>query len=79
MQARLTELHIEKLFGRYSHTVKLNHKERITIIIGPNGLGKTVCLKFIEALFQKKLPIFSIYHSCGPLSNSRRGTLSSLK
>jgi AAA domain, putative AbiEii toxin, Type IV TA system len=53
MTSRLTEFHIEGLFGLYSHRIPLNLKERITIIIGPNGRGKTVCLKFIEAFFRK--------------------------
>jgi energy-coupling factor transporter ATP-binding protein EcfA2 len=34
-------------------------KEHITIIIGPNGRGKTVCLKFIEALFKKRYGYFA--------------------
>jgi predicted ATP-binding protein involved in virulence len=46
MTSRLTEFHVEGLFGLYSHKIQLNLKERITIIIGPNGRGKTVCLKF---------------------------------
>src|SRR5262249_43566438 len=29
------------------------------IIIGPNGRGKTVCLKFIEALFKKRYSYFA--------------------
>jgi predicted ATP-binding protein involved in virulence len=58
MTARLTEFRIEKLFGLYSHQINLRLEERITIIIGPNGRGKTVCLKFIEALFQKRTSYF---------------------
>src|SRR5438874_13379233 len=59
MTSRLAELQIDGLFGLYSHRISLNVKERITIIIGPNGRGKTVCLKFIEALFRKKYAFFS--------------------
>jgi predicted ATP-binding protein involved in virulence len=58
MVSHLTEFRIDGLFGLYSHVIPLNSKERITIIIGPNGLGKTVCLKFIEALFRRRYEYF---------------------
>jgi AAA15 family ATPase/GTPase len=54
MTAQLSEFRIESLFGLYNYTFPFNSKERITIIIGPNGRGKTVCLKLIEALFRKR-------------------------
>ena len=56
--ARLARFSIERLFGLYDHIIELNLDERITIIIGPNGRGKTVCLKFIEALFRKRYAYF---------------------
>jgi predicted ATP-binding protein involved in virulence len=56
--SRLAEFKIKGLFGLYEHRIALNLKERITIIIGPNGRGKTVCLKFIEALFRKRYTYF---------------------
>jgi energy-coupling factor transporter ATP-binding protein EcfA2 len=58
MASRLAEFRIEGLFGLYAHKIALNSQEHITIIIGPNGRGKTVCLKFIEALFHKKFSFF---------------------
>jgi predicted ATP-dependent endonuclease of OLD family len=58
MKSRLAEFTIEGLFGLYEHRIALNLRERITIIIGPNGRGKTVCLKFIEALFRKRYTYF---------------------
>lgn len=58
MTLRLAEFRIEGLFGLYTHRITLNSHEHITIIIGPNGRGKTVCLKFIEALFCKKFSYF---------------------
>jgi predicted ATPase len=59
MKSRLSEFKIDGLFGLYSHRIPLNLEERITIIIGPNGRGKTVCLKFIEALFRKNYSYFA--------------------
>ncbi len=58
MTSRLTQFDIDGLFGLYSHRIPINLDPRITIIIGPNGRGKTVCLKFIEALFRKKFAYF---------------------
>jgi energy-coupling factor transporter ATP-binding protein EcfA2 len=54
MLSRLSEFRVEGLFGLYDHRIALNLEDRITIIIGPNGRGKTVCLKIIEALFRNR-------------------------
>jgi energy-coupling factor transporter ATP-binding protein EcfA2 len=54
MLSRLSEFRVEALFGLYDHRIALNLEDRITIIIGPNGRGKTVCLKMIEALFRNR-------------------------
>lgn len=54
MATRLRMFEIDGLFGLYDHRITLNLRDRITIIIGPNGRGKTVCLKFIEALFRNR-------------------------
>ena len=45
---------MKRLFGLYDHRIKLNLDDRITIIIGPNGRGKTVCLKIVEAFFRNR-------------------------
>jgi hypothetical protein len=58
MASRLVEFKITGLFGLYDHRIELKLKDRITIIIGPNGRGKTVCLKFIEALFRNRHSYF---------------------
>jgi hypothetical protein len=58
MLSRLKEFKIEGLFGLYDHSIRLNLLERITIVIGPNGRGKTVCLKFIEAMFRNRYSYF---------------------
>jgi energy-coupling factor transporter ATP-binding protein EcfA2 len=54
MLSRLSDFRVEGLFGLYDHRIALNLDDRITIIIGPNGRGKTVCLKIIEALFRDR-------------------------
>jgi hypothetical protein len=58
MTSRLIELSINDLFGMYSHQIPLHQDRRVTIIIGPNGFGKTVCLRFIEALFRHNYSYF---------------------
>ena len=35
----------------FDHEIPLNQESRITIVHGPNGVGKTVLLKMIDSLF----------------------------
>jgi predicted ATP-binding protein involved in virulence len=45
---RITSIAVEGLFGLYNHKIILK-EERITVIHGPNGVGKTVLLKLTNA------------------------------
>ncbi|MEC6881743.1 AAA family ATPase [Photobacterium piscicola] len=47
------------LFGIFNHDIILNEESGITIIIGENGLGKTMMLEAINALFHKDYAFFS--------------------
>jgi predicted ATP-binding protein involved in virulence len=47
---RVTEIAVKGLFGLFDHVIPLNLDDRITIIHGPNGVGKTVLLKMVHAL-----------------------------
>ncbi|MCU7616971.1 AAA family ATPase [Chryseobacterium sp. PBS4-4] len=49
---KLRKVKVEKLFGVFNHEIILNDHSQITIIIGENGLGKTVLLEMIEAFFK---------------------------
>lgn len=49
---RVRSISVRKLFGRFDHTIPLNLDERITIIHGPNGYGKTALLRLIDAAFR---------------------------
>lgn len=51
---RITRISVKKLFGTFNHTIDLNLNDRITIIHGPNGVGKTTLLKLVDALFNKQ-------------------------
>ena len=48
---RIAEISVRKLFGIFDHTVPMNLGERITIIHGPNGFGKTTILRMVNSLF----------------------------
>lgn len=48
---RIQQISVKNLFGIFNHTIPLNMDERITIIHGPNGFGKTMILKLLYALF----------------------------
>lgn len=47
---RISKISIKNLFGTFNHEIILNNEERVTIIIGPNGYGKTTILKLINSL-----------------------------
>jgi len=49
--ARLVEFSIDNLYGLYNHKVTFNQSEGISILHGPNGVGKTALLKCISHLF----------------------------
>jgi predicted ATP-binding protein involved in virulence len=55
---RITSMSVKGLFGVFNHTIPLQSTERVTIIHGPNGYGKTVMLKMIAALFDGTRDIF---------------------
>jgi predicted ATP-binding protein involved in virulence len=47
---RVKSIHVKGLFGMYNHSVVLNEVERMTVIHGPNGVGKTVLFKLAQDL-----------------------------
>lgn len=55
---RITKVSVKKLFGIFDHDIPLNQDSRITIIHGPNGIGKTTLLEMIHGLFNAKLRVF---------------------
>jgi energy-coupling factor transporter ATP-binding protein EcfA2 len=48
---RIVEIEIEQLFGTFHHRIRLNTEDRVTIIHGPNGFGKTILLEMVHGLF----------------------------
>jgi predicted ATP-binding protein involved in virulence len=55
---KLTEVKVEKLFGVFDHKIKFKTEENITIVIGENGLGKTVILEALDAFFNGQYSFF---------------------
>ncbi len=59
---RIKQISVEKLFGLFDHIIPFNLNERITIMHGPNGIGKTAILRLLKSLFNgnhlalRKLP-----------------------
>lgn len=55
---RVTSIQVKGLFGYYNHLVKLNPADRVTIIHGPNGIGKTKLLQMVSWLLAGNLKPF---------------------
>lgn len=49
---RVTLIEIDELFRRYNHRIPLQQEDRVTILHGRNGVGKTVTLSLVAALLQ---------------------------
>lgn len=49
---RLRVISVAKLFGVFDHRIEL-HEDRITIIHGPNGYGKTAILRLTAGFFER--------------------------
>ena len=54
----LKKIVIEKLFGHFTHDIEFK-EENITILTAPNGYGKTICLKIIDAIFNRRFDFLS--------------------
>ena len=54
----ITAIEVKKLFGVFTHRIDFDQSQNITLILGENGLGKTVILKLIKALGDNDLAAF---------------------
>jgi len=57
----ITKVEVEGLYEVFNHSISLK-EESITLILGENGLGKTVVLKMIQAFFNKDFFELNSYH-----------------
>ncbi|MCP4347368.1 MAG: AAA family ATPase [Desulfobacterales bacterium] len=51
---QIQRIQIINLFGMFDHDINLKVDDRITIIHGPNGVGKTTILKLIKDIFDRR-------------------------
>jgi predicted ATP-binding protein involved in virulence len=51
---RIKQISVGKLFGIFDHVIPLNMDERITIVHGPNGFGKTAILRILNGFFNSR-------------------------
>ncbi|MDZ4870981.1 MAG: hypothetical protein CLLPBCKN_000369 [Chroococcidiopsis cubana SAG 39.79] len=51
---RIKQISVSGLFGIFDHVIPLNMDERITIVHGPNGFGKTAVLRILNGLFNSR-------------------------
>ncbi|MEA5515978.1 ATP-binding protein, partial [Nodularia sp. UHCC 0506] len=55
---QIQQISVDGLFGIFNHVIPLNLDERITIIHGPNGFGKTVMLRMLNGFFNSRYSVF---------------------
>lgn len=55
---RLQRIEVDALFGIYDHHIDLNLQDRVTLLHGPNGVGKTSILRMVNALLRNDLACF---------------------
>lgn len=55
---RIDKISVDGLFGIFNHEIPLNIQERITIIHGANGVGKTMLLTMLNDFFHSRYSIF---------------------
>ena len=51
---KIKSIDIRSLFGYFDYKIPMKTNDRITIIHGPNGVGKTTVLRLIHDLFQSR-------------------------
>ena len=51
---RLQRIEVDKLFDIYNHKINLNLEDRVTLLHGPNGVGKTIILRMIDSILKAR-------------------------
>ncbi len=56
---RIKNIKVTNLFGLFNHNIPINTDEHVTIIHGPNGVGKTVLLRMVHSISKGDFSIFT--------------------
>lgn len=59
---RIKQISVSKLFGIFDHVIPLNTEDRVTIVHGANGFGKTTLLRMINGLFNSRYSELRVIH-----------------
>ncbi len=54
---RIKQVGVKDLFGMFNHVIPFNERERVTIIYGLNGIGKTAILRMINGFFNARYSV----------------------
>jgi predicted ATP-binding protein involved in virulence len=54
---RIRRIEVVGLFDMFTHTIDFNLDERITIVHGVNGIGKTAILRLVDAVFNRQISV----------------------
>jgi len=57
--SRIKSVSVTGLFHQYDHHIEFNQEERITILHGINGVGKTTLLRMVNSLFAGQIAAFN--------------------
>ncbi len=55
---QIKQISVTGLFGIFDHVIPLNMDDRITIVHGPNGFGKTAMLRLLNGFFNSNYSVF---------------------
>jgi predicted ATP-binding protein involved in virulence len=55
---QIKQISVTGLFGIFDHVIPLNMDDRITIVHGPNGFGKTAMLRLLNGFFNSEYSVF---------------------
>jgi len=55
---RISSIRVEGLFDQFDHQVDLKLDDRVTILHGPNGVGKTMLLRMVNDLLSRRDGLF---------------------
>lgn len=59
MKMNIVEFSVKGLFGIFDHAIPLRNADSVTVIHGPNGIGKTMLLKLIKGFVEGRVTVFS--------------------